>query len=110
MAVIKVSMDKRILNEFGSKILNEERMDRVFATRKPNDQLDHAQVAFDCECDNDQCRETIQMSTEEYQRVHLKSRNFVVIPSHVQLDLEKVVESFSEYTLVGKFFPHQPSN
>lgn len=106
---LKVAVDKRILNEFGSKILNEERLDKVFASRKTSRTSPHAEMQFHCECDNKDCAETIMMSTEEYQQVHRKTKYFVVVPSHVRLDLEEVVTSFHNYILVSKFFPRSTS-
>lgn len=106
---LKIAIEKRILNEFGSKILNEERLDRVVESRKAANQSPHSDMSFLCECDDKVCGETILMSTEEYQRVHRKTKYFVVVPSHVRLDLEEVISSFSHYVLVGKFFPHPAS-
>lgn len=107
---LKISMEKRVLNEFGSKILNEERMDEVVQLRKGSRLADHAKMNFHCECDAAECHDTISMSTEEYQKVHSKTKNFIVIPSHVRLDLEEIIGSFGNYALVAKFFPHPKSN
>jgi hypothetical protein len=98
-------MDKRILNEFGAKILNEERADKAIKSRRGSTLSYHSDMEFHCECDASACAETIFMSTEEYQRVHSKTKYFVVIPSHVQLDLEEIITSFTNYALVGKYFP-----
>jgi len=103
---LKVAIEKRILNEFGSKILNEERMDKVVRSRKSSRLDDHTSMAFHCECDDEVCAEIVDMSTEEYQKVHSKTKYFVVVPSHVRIDLEEVVSTFSSYVLVAKFFPH----
>ena len=104
---LKVATEKRILNEFRSKILNEERMDKVFQSRKNHDRLgDHSTMLFHCECDDQTCTETISMSTEEYQNVHNKTKYFIVIPSHIRADLEEVISLFNNYALVAKFFPH----
>jgi hypothetical protein len=103
---LKVAMEKRILNEFGSKILNEERMDRVVQSRKHKHLEAHADTMFNCECDDQTCEEVILMSTEEYQRLHLKTKYFIVIPNHVRLDLEEIIGSYSTFALVAKFFPH----
>lgn len=104
--VTKVEAEKRILNEFGSKILNEERLDKVVESRKTSRLSPHADMTFHCECDDMDCTETIQLSTEEYQRVHHKTKQFVVVPSHVRLDLEGIITAFNHYVLVEKFFPH----
>lgn len=103
---LKVAMEKRILNEFGSKILNEERMDRVGQMHESARLEAHSNMIFACECDDADCHETIPMSTEEYQRVHSRTKHFIVVPSHVRLDLEKIITSFSDYVLVAKFYPY----
>lgn len=102
---LKVAMEKRILNEFGAKILNEERLDNVIKSRRGQRASDHAEMLFHCECDTKSCMETISISTEEYERVHSKTKYFIVVPSHVRLDLEEIIFSFTNYAQVGKFFP-----
>jgi len=59
-------------------------------------------MSFTCECDKKSCAEIIQMSTDEYELVHRKANNFVVVPSHVKLDIEKIVTTFSNYLIVEK--------
>jgi hypothetical protein len=102
---LKVAMEKRILNEFGAKILNEERLDKVMRSRREERVADHVEMLFSCECDAKSCTESISISTEEYERVHSKTKYFIVVPSHVRLDLEEIITSFSTYAQVGKFFP-----
>jgi hypothetical protein len=96
---------KRVLNEFDTKIENEEKLDTVVEARELGEGSLHDIMPFDCECDDKGCVQTISMSTEEYKRVHLKTNNFVVVPSHVQLDIEEIITSFSNYAIVAKFFP-----
>lgn len=103
--LLKVSMDKRILNEFGSKILNEERLDMVMQSRRQTRLSTYSEMLFSCECDAHDCQETISLSTEEYEKVHTKTKYFIVVPSHVRPDLEEVISSFSSYVQVGKYFP-----
>ena len=100
----KVTKEKRILNEIGTKVENEEKLDNVVEARAPGERSLHDIMPFDCECDDEACKETISMSTGEYKRVHQKSNSFVVLPSHVHLDIEKVVTSFSNYVTVAKLF------
>ncbi len=103
---LRIAIEKRILNEFGSKILNEEKLDRVVAARRGSRLSANSEMLFLCECDDEKCIDTISMSTEEYQKVHRKTKYFIVVPSHVHLDLEEIISSFNTYALVGKFFPH----
>jgi hypothetical protein len=101
----KISKNERVLNEFGSKIENEEKLDAVVEAREPGDRSLHDILPFDCECDDKGCTETISMSTEEYKQVHHRTNNFAVIPSHVRLDIEEVTTTFSNYVTVKKLFP-----
>ena len=100
--IVKVSAEKRILNEFISKALNEERKDIVVESREDSHVSDHAEMVFHCECDDAGCNETISLSPEEYTRMHRKATQFMVVPGHVSLDLEDVVASFSTFILVAK--------
>jgi hypothetical protein len=106
--MLRVARDKRVLNEFKGKILNEEHMDRVVEARKGDRHSAHSTMLFSCECDDLNCSESISMSAEEYRAVHRKTRYFIVIPSHVHLDLEEIVTTFDNYVLVGKLFPRPP--
>jgi hypothetical protein len=108
--VLKVAMQKRILNEFGAKILNEERLDKMVRSRREERVSPHINVTFFCECDSESCAETISLSTEEYEKVHSKTKHFIVVPSHVRLDLEEIISSFTTYAQVGKFFPRPSRN
>lgn len=104
---IKVALDKRILNEFASKILNEERVEKLLIIRgRANHLTPHSDSTFNCECDDSECKETISMSTEMYEQVHKKTKQFVVIPSHVRLDIEDVSVRFPNYVVVEKYFPY----
>jgi hypothetical protein len=103
---IQIATEKRILNEFGSKILNEERMEHVVESRKGTRLSTHSDMTFRCECDDKTCDKTIQLSTEGYRHVHTKTKHFIVVPPQVRLDLEKIITSFNDYVLVEKFFPY----
>ena len=103
---LQIALEKRILNEFASKILNEEKMEKHTQSLRGGRLSDLSTVPFHCECDDETCSEYVAISIEEYRHVHSRTRNFVVIPSHVRLDIEEIIDSFADYTLVGKFFPH----
>ncbi|HUC87403.1 MAG TPA: hypothetical protein VMR75_03760 [Candidatus Saccharimonadales bacterium] len=107
-AAPKATTEKRILNEYESKVLNEERMGKVARAKKGNKNSSHSQMLFMCECDDGGCLEVISISTEEYKNVHRKTNYFIVIPDHVHLDLEKVISSFDNYVLVEKLSVQLP--
>ena len=103
---LKVPIKKGVLNEFGSKILNEQRLDKVMLLRTTARLGEHVDMAFHCECDDKVCEEIISMSTEEYQRMHSKTKYFIVVPSHIRHDLEEIINSFGSFALVAKYSPH----
>lgn len=94
--------EKRVLNEMDAKVENEEKLDGVAKARKSSQKSLHDTIRFDCECDDKACREKISMSTEEFKHVHAKTNSFIVFPGHVQLDIEEVITSFSNYVTVAK--------
>lgn len=104
---LKIALEKRILNEFASKILNEEKMDKNAESLRGSRLSDFSEVPFHCECDDAACAAFVSISTEEYQKVHTRTRNFVVVPAHVRLDIEEIITSFPNYAVVGKFFPYR---
>jgi hypothetical protein len=101
------AIERRILNEFASKILNEEKLGKVLDERIRNHHPSNfTEMLFHCECDDRACAEMIAVSTEEYVLTHHKTKQFIVRPSHVGTDIEKVTEHFANYSLVEKYFPH----
>ena len=105
----RATANKRILNEIQAKVLNEENSDIVIEMRKGTKISDHAEMLFGCECDADDYPETISLSTQEYAHVHRKNMHFIVVRSHVHLDIEEIVTSFKDYCVVKKLF-REPVN
>lgn len=98
----KAAVKQRVKNESDSKIVNVKKVEKIVEeTEDTNQSLLHT-MSFNCECDKKSCAEIIQMSTDEYELVHRKANNFVVVPGHVKLDIEKIVVTFSNYVIVEK--------
>jgi hypothetical protein len=98
-----IATNRRVKNEVDSKVVNEKKVEKVVEGTEDTDQSLLHTMSFTCECDKKYCAEIIQMSTDEYELVHRKANNFVVVPSHVKLDIEKIVVTFSSYCIVEKF-------
>lgn len=104
---LKISKDKRILNEFATKIINEERRDKIIDSRGRSNRLSpFTDTLFRCECDDPECTDSIQIPPEEYAKVHHRTNQFIVVPSHVKLDLEEIVISLPSFVVVEKYFPN----
>jgi hypothetical protein len=61
-----------------------------------------AQMDFACECDDPTCTETIELPLEEFARIDSTPNRFIVLPGHVDEDVEDVVARNGGYLLVAK--------
>ena len=61
-----------------------------------------APLSFHCECARASCVRTIDVPTAEYERVVNERYHFIMIPGHEQPEIERVVESRSDYIVVEK--------
>jgi hypothetical protein len=59
-------------------------------------------VRFGCECSNAQCLGEFQMTTAEFEKVHARSRVFVICPGHEELDIEVIVRKYPQHYTVRK--------
>ena len=59
-----------------------------------------AQLEVVCECTDRDCRQTLTMSTAEYEWLRQNSLRFVVLPGHEAPAVEQVVERFDGYVIV----------
>lgn len=53
-----------------------------------------------CECADNGCINLLQIPPDAYHEVRKNPRTFVVLPTHVQPDVEKVVSQEDGYTIV----------
>jgi hypothetical protein len=60
------------------------------------------QPRFVCECSDASCSEAIEISAETMRRLHDDRNLYVVRPSHINTDLEELVESHAEFAVVRK--------
>jgi hypothetical protein len=61
------------------------------------------QLTVICECGQDDCSKTLDLTLAEYERTHVQRDRFVVAPSHEDEQLEHVVERNDRYLVVDKF-------
>lgn len=57
---------------------------------------------FVCECSNNSCTAWIEVEPAVYQRVRANPRHFLVARHHDMPDIETVVESAEQYSIVEK--------
>lgn len=57
---------------------------------------------FFCECSNLECKERIELSSAEYERIHRDPKHFIVVPGHEVPAIERIVERHDGYNVVEK--------
>jgi hypothetical protein len=60
-------------------------------------------VDFVCECADDSCMERIALTLDQYEELRRVPTHFVVKPSHVYRQFERVVEEIDGFVVVEKF-------
>jgi hypothetical protein len=63
----------------------------------------HDQLTVVCECGQDSCSQTVDLTLAEYEQSHQQHDRFVVVPGHEDEQLERVVERNERYLVVDKF-------
>ena len=59
-------------------------------------------ATFACECADVQCVEQLELSLDEYEAIRSEPNQFVVLPDHVYLDVERVVSENERFVAVAK--------
>jgi hypothetical protein len=75
--------------------------------RTVNEEIDENRAsggkrAYVCECVDPGCAQTIELTGSEYELVRARDDRFVVAPGHVLPEVEHVVASKPDYTVVEK--------
>ena len=59
-------------------------------------------VRFLCECGNEGCTETVELSLDEFEAIRWRERVYVVTPGHENPDAELVVDEDERFVLVER--------
>jgi hypothetical protein len=59
-------------------------------------------VGFGCECGNEDCGETLDVTQAQYESVRSNPRRFLVFPGHEDSDVARVVERHRHFVVVEK--------
>ena len=63
----------------------------------------HDRLAILCECGEDGCDTTLDVTQAEYDEAHQQRDRFMVAPGHEDEQIEHVVKRTPEYLIVDKF-------
>ena len=59
-------------------------------------------LPFFCECSRMNCRRRIELSSDQYQKLHSNRRRFIVVDGHEVPQIERVVERHPGFNVVEK--------
>lgn len=105
------SEQRQIENEVVFRKANERIQDGLIKLEKLAKREGHETVVphkdlsvhFCCECSDENCRERIVLTLEQYQKLHTDRRRFIVVPAHETAAIEEVVSKKTDYEVVEKF-------
>jgi len=63
---------------------------------------DRPRERYLCECGSIECREGVELSSEQYEAVRANSCHFLAVPNHDIPDIEIVVEEHDGYVVLEK--------
>jgi hypothetical protein len=87
--------ERLALNEAANRAINE--------VREPaNPPTADSAFKVVCECTEPDCNRTFEVTVAEYESVRNDPRRFMVVPEHVLVDIEDVVERFEDFVVVLK--------
>jgi len=92
---------RRARNEALFREVNE-RIEELEAGLTGYAQNDSLLVGFVCECPNEDCGETIDVTREQYEAVRDSPRQFIVVPGHEDADIARIVEQHAHFLVVEK--------
>jgi hypothetical protein len=76
----------------------------------PTDQLD-SPLSFYCECADEKCTKRVEITLNEYDKIHLSKKRFVILPGHEVPSIERTIKKEDRYSVVEKFAaPPEGSN
>jgi hypothetical protein len=70
--------------------------------RAVSDANEPERVGFLCECGDDSCTETVELTAREYEGIRAEPTHFVVVPAHEIKEVEDVIERREGYLVVRK--------
>ncbi|CAN5166046.1 hypothetical protein BH09PAT3_BH09PAT3_1760 [soil metagenome] len=60
-------------------------------------------ISFICECSDLDCRDRIDLTSDEFDSFHVQGKRFVVKPNHEIVAIEKIISRTDDYYIVEKY-------
>ena len=59
-------------------------------------------IPFLCECADEMCLDSIRITVDRYESIHLDVRDYVILPGHLRIAGEEILEENGFYEVVKK--------
>ena len=59
-------------------------------------------IPFLCECADEKCWDSIRITVDRYEAIHLDERDYVILPGHLRIAGEEILEENGFYEVVKK--------
>ena len=92
---------RRALNEALFREVNE-RIDELETGLAGYAQDESLLVGFVCECPDEDCGDTLELTHAQYEAVRRDATRFLVVPGHEDADVARVVERHTHFMVVEK--------
>lgn len=89
-------------NEETMERINERIDERTEEIRDEDDLEADAPVGFFCECSDLGCTARVPLAPSVFRRIHEDPEQFVLVPGHELLDIERVIDRADGYVVVRK--------
>jgi len=84
-------------------VKNEVSFAQYNERRKAFEEAASEPIPFVCECGDETCFMAVELLPHEWNAAHRREDQFVVVPDHIEPDLEAVVEQHAGYWVLRKF-------
>lgn len=68
----------------------------------PNGAADGHLIPFFCECADEKCWDSIRITVDRYESIHIDERDYVILPGHLRIAGEEIMEENGFYEVVKK--------
>jgi hypothetical protein len=95
-------LDAEQLRRAQNELLFREVNERIAELETGFGEDDGLLVGFVCECPDEDCGETLEVTRRQYEAVRDNPRRFIVLPGHEDADLARVIERHPQFMVVEK--------
>jgi hypothetical protein len=85
-------------NQSEFRYANRRFFDALTSSASPDGQL----IPFLCECADEECMGSIDITAWRYEDIHAEERRYVILPGHMRIAGEEIMEENSYYEIVKK--------